>query len=100
MLNDGAKVLRTNYYHSEYWDEYAVLEVEGELKIISKDETANYNDSKYYQTSGDCSFAEYLEVVDEEKTSLLLKACKQRKNEPQKYYADLKAGKYDLLLDF
>lgn len=100
MINSGAKVLVNDIWHAEYWSEEVVNAFDGTLEPINRTKRPSYYESNYYKRAGDCSYAEYIANVDEEKTLLLKEACSLRKNKPKEYYAKLKSGQYDALLDF
>lgn len=100
MLECGGRVLKSGGWHCNNWSEEAVKSFDGELIPVNRVRDKNYHDSKYYSSNGDCSYSEYLDVVDEEKTALLKEACRLRKNKPIDYYSKLKSGCFDALLNF
>lgn len=100
MLESGARILKRGGWHCNYWSEEVIKSFDGELISIYRVKDSNYHDSKYFSCNGDCSYSEYLDVVDEEKTTLLKEACRLRKNKPIDYYSKLKSGYFDLLFNF
>ena len=100
MINNGAKILYRDAWNVSYWEDATIKAFEGKLEYIDKIKHVAYHDSKYYYSNGECSYAEYIDVVDDEKTQMLKKACYLRKTKPKEYYKQLKSGAFDYILDF
>ena len=100
MIENGAKILYSGAWHSNYWDEDTIKAFEGDIKCISKSKRPEYHTTNYYYKNGDCSYLEYAEVIDEEKTKLFKEACELRKSKPREYYNKLKSGEFDFILEF
>ena len=98
MVNGGARVLKAEGPSTaEMWDEEIVKSYSG--KITKMDVLQD----KYYPLYGevpDYTYLEYNEFIDGEYTSLLKEACQLRRSNPFEYYARLKSGKFDDLLNF
>ena len=100
LLTNGAKILKRDIWHAHNWDEELIKAYDGEIKYFERKNGVSYLDSDYYLKNGDCSFKEYVGLIDEKKTTLLREAVILRKTKPKEYYLKLKSGQYDYLLNY
>lgn len=100
MIENGAKILYSGAWHSNYWEEDVIKAFEGDINYVSKSKRPEYYKTNYYYKNSDCSYSEYVEVIDEEKTKLFKEACELRKSKPRDYYNKLKSGEFDFILEF
>lgn len=100
MINNGGKVLKNGWWHASYWGEDVIRAFTGKLTYVDGKPNCRINETNYYSKYGDCSYSEYLEVLDEEKTAALKEACQLRKTKPIEYYRKLKNGDFDKVIDY
>ena len=100
MLSNGGKILKYDYWHGNYWDDDVIKSLEKLPKFIIKERKININESDYIQFNGECSYQDYIKVIDEDKTIKLKEACLLRHTRPLEYYKKLKNGDFDTLLNF
>ena len=99
LLESGAHILKLGVVRSSYWCDEQVIPVLDLLKPIEVPKEESYLNQPFYQHGGYCSYSEYLESVDFEKTEKYLEIMRLRKTNPYSYYSKLKAGLYDQILD-
>ena len=97
MICSGGKLHKPKYAKSTIWDDDIIRDFKGTIIPLAydlKDEI--HKPIKPYE---ELRYSEYLELVDENSTSLVKEACQLRHSNPYEYYTRLKSGKYDHILD-
>ena len=82
MINNGGKVLKNDGWNANYWDDDVIKSFSGALSYVTKQKEPSHYDSKYYRYYGDCSYSDYAEVIDEDKTVMYKDACQLRRSKP------------------